>query len=319
MTRHLGIDVGGTTTEAVVITGTGELLSRARRATNAHGPQAVLASALAVTGEVARSEGTFASAGLVIPGQVDPTSGTVRLAVNLGIGDEPFAVGPALSEALGGVPVAVENDVRGAAFGAYRHLKRDEPALSHLAYLSVGTGISAGVVLNGEIHRGRLGMAGEIGHTIVEPGGARCRCGLSGCLEAVAAGPAITAIWPSAERSNAATDLLAAADRGDHRAIAASRRVVGALVRAVHSLVMAYGAERVALGGGVASAGNALASRLRDGLDTIAHQSSVAAMMLPADLLCLMPPSHPTGALGAAALSVRGIGRREPMEPRARA
>ena len=94
-----------------------------------------------------------------------------------------------LAEAFG-APTTLENDVRAAAVGAYR-LVRVREEVRHLAYLSVGTGIAAGVMLDGRLYRGANGMAGEIGHTIFEPGGYRCGCGMPGCLEAVAAGPAV--------------------------------------------------------------------------------------------------------------------------------
>lgn len=67
-----------------------------------------------------------------------------------------------------------------------------------MVYLTIGTGIAAGVIIEGKIYRGSTGMAGEIGHAIIERNGPRCKCGTRGCLEAVAAGPAIAALAISA-------------------------------------------------------------------------------------------------------------------------
>ena len=88
-----------------------------------------------------------------------------------------------------GRPVVIENDVRAAAIGL--HERGVVGDASDLAYLAVGTGIAAGVVLDGRLHRGARGLAGEIGHAIVDPDGPRCACGQRGCLEAFASGPSI--------------------------------------------------------------------------------------------------------------------------------
>src|SRR5205823_13868902 len=124
--------------------------------------------------------------GLGIPGRVQPATGLVESAVNLRWRQLP--AGPLLAERLG-VPCHLENDARAAALGAYQ--TGDERRFQNWAYISVGTGIAAGLILRGQLYRGPNGMAGEIGHTVVLPGGPRCACGLSGCLEAIAAGPAI--------------------------------------------------------------------------------------------------------------------------------
>ena len=112
----------------------------------------------------------------------------MTLAVNLDWHDLPL--GPRLEARLG-IPTIVENDVRAAALGLHR--RRLFGPVESLALLAIGTGISAGVVLDGALHRGAHGLAGEIGHVIIEPGGPRCACGNQGCFEAVAAGPAIVA------------------------------------------------------------------------------------------------------------------------------
>jgi len=127
---------------------------------------------------------------------VDRATGTVTFAVNLGWHHLPL--GERLAATLG-VPVDVENDVRTAAAGLHRRAPFGQ--IDDLAYLSIGTGISAGIVLGGRVHRGVRGVAGEIGHIVLEPGGPLCACGLDGCFEALAAGSAI---------ARAARDAIAA-------------------------------------------------------------------------------------------------------------
>ena len=117
----------------------------------------------------------FAAVGMGIPGLVDREAGTVRHAVNLGLGEEPLAVADHVAD-LARAPVVVDNDVNVAAVGAASALG----CPGDLAYLSVGTGVAAGFVLGGRIRQGAHGAAGEIGHLPVDPGGPLCECGQRG-------------------------------------------------------------------------------------------------------------------------------------------
>ena len=111
------------------------------------------------------------------------------MAVNLGITHLPL--GPMLQTELG-VPTFVEHDARAAALwlsGQAADGSTQAPA--SVAFLAIGTGISAGIVLDGALLRGDNGFAGEVGHVVADPDGVVCACGLRGCLETIAAGPAI--------------------------------------------------------------------------------------------------------------------------------
>ncbi|MCY7418027.1 MAG: ROK family protein, partial [Chloroflexi bacterium] len=181
----LGIDIGGTKTAAMVVDSADEVLGRAERPTDRHAP-------LLVAVEVARAalvaagaaDGSLRAVGVAVPGDVDARTGIVRLAVNLEAQDLPL--GALLAEMLG-APCYVEHDARAAA----TWLAARPGATGDLAYLSIGTGIAAGVVLDGLPLAGDNGLAGEIGHCIADPDGPLCPCGLRGCLEAVASGPAV--------------------------------------------------------------------------------------------------------------------------------
>src|SRR5690606_9462847 len=119
---------------------------------------------------------------------VDPYTGEVANAVNLNL-EQPFPLGGLLAERFHR-PAYLENDARIAALGAYRLVSQEEP-VRQMAYRTLGTGLSAGLVLNGALYRGVNGLAGEIGHMVVEPEGRLCACGLCGCLETIASGSAI--------------------------------------------------------------------------------------------------------------------------------
>lgn len=314
VTRRLdvvvGVDIGGTSVEAVAVDGSRTMLSRGSAPTDTASGASVVASAADVVGRTMRDLGPTArilALGVGVPGHVDGELGSVRRAVNLNIDEDGLAIGPLLEEAVG-APAVVENDARTAALGAYDHLAETRPGLRYLAYLGIGTGISAGFVEDGILHRGRDGAAGEIGHVVVDEDGPPCRCGLRGCLEAVAAGPAIARRWPVSNEP-AARALFAAAAAGDPRAVPVAREVAGHLTAAVSWLVAAHGADLVVLGGGVGSIGDPLLSLIRERLAARAERSEVARRMVPPDRVVAMPAGFPTGAMGAASLARMLAGR----------
>lgn len=295
-----GIDVGGTKIAVLVVGSDGVVLGRATRSSAAGDQEraadaivACLDEALEGTG-IARAD--LCAVGVGVPGRVDPVSGSVTLAVNLGWDD--FGLRDALEQRLGR-PVVVENDARAAAIGLHeRGILGD---LDDLAYLAVGTGIAAGVVLDGALHRGSRGMAGEIGHVIAQPDGPTCSCGQRGCLEAVAAGPSI------ARRASAATaiEVYEAARAGDQTAIDLIEDVGRHLAWAVHLLVLTYDVERVVIGGGVSHAGAAFAGPIHRELARMRAVSPQAGALLPADIVEILPSTAEAGAWGAVAIARR--------------
>jgi glucokinase len=311
-----GLDVGGTKTLAVAVdAATDAVLATVRRPTGGGG-DGLLRSAGAVLAELAGAAGLpptgFAAVGVGVPGLVDRAAGTVRHAVNLGLGDDPVGLADHLAR-LTGAPVVVENDVNLAAVGAAVALG----CQGDLAYLSVGTGLAAGFVLGGRIRRGAHGAAGEIGHLPVDPDGPPCECGQRGCLEVLASGAAIAARWPSEDGEvAAATALLAAADRGDPAAVAVLDEVAGHLAGAIAVLAQTVDPEVIVLGGGVAEAGAGVLDAVRAALRRRAARSPVLAAIDLADRVALVPSDIPAGALGAAVLArhhARRDGDRQPL------
>ena len=195
---RLGIDIGGTKTAAVAIGEDGELSDQVRMPTG-FGAEEVVATALRTVERMTELAGvpasSFASIGIGIPGAVDSEPGRVAHAVNLGL--EGLDLGPRLADRLG-VDVRVENDVKAAAVGAHHLLGVADGIRAHsMAYLNLGTGLAAGIVLDGRLLRGGHGVAGEIGHIPVDPAGVVCSCGQRGCLETLASGSAIARMWPT--------------------------------------------------------------------------------------------------------------------------
>ncbi len=258
-TLGIGVDIGGTSTKAAVIDDLGRVIASVVMPT-VGGADGVVATATQAAIDVARSAEIAVSEvkviGVGIPGTVDPGHGTVRFAVNVGIGREDIELGARLASGLG-VAVHLENDVRAAALGADWYLANTTGPVNDLAYLSIGTGIAAGYVERGSVRRGASFVAGEIGHIPIDPNGPPCVCGQVGCIEAMSSGSAIERMWPTSTGSSAIA-LCRAASSGDPTAGRLWAGVVAGLSRAVLLLALTWDPEVVVLGGGVAALGNEL-------------------------------------------------------------
>ena len=301
---RVGLDLGGTKVHGVLVEDgpDGRVLAEVRVPT-VTGPDGVVASAERAVAALREQAGGAApaSVGLALPGLVDAARGSVSHAVNLGIvAAEP--VGPRLSARLGGVPVVVENDLNAAALGAWRLLG----LTGDLAFLALGTGVAAGLVLDGRVRRGHRGAAGEVGHLRRGAGGPDaplCACGQRGCLELVASGSALDAAWPTPDRP-APEALFDAAAAGDPAAVAVRDAYAEAVADAIWGLVLTVDGEHVVLGGGVAGVGRPLedavvaALRARE-----AGSAFLRTLGVPARLR-LVAPGSLAAPLGAAAAAV---------------
>jgi glucokinase len=298
---RVGIDIGGTKTDAVAIHSDGRIAQQLRLPTG-FGPAAVLETAVtAVTQLAALCETTiegFTSIGIGIPGAVDNGTGRVTHAVNLGL--DGLDLGAELSARLGR-PVRIENDVNAAEIGAF-HLLEKDPSHS-MAYLNLGTGLAAGLVLGGELWRGSRGTAGEIGHIPVDPNGPECPCGQRGCLEMVASGSAIARQWPT-DDARPARALFAAAESGDPRAMEVKRRFVENVAAAVRVLVLTVDVDSVVIGGGLSSLGTSLLHDIVVVLEGWEYASPFLASIELSRRMQLVPADFPAAAVGAALVGV---------------
>jgi predicted NBD/HSP70 family sugar kinase len=235
------------------------------------------------------------SVGLGIPGLVDVEHGTVKHAVNLGV-DGDWVPLRAELEARLGVPVAVENDVNVATLGAMALC-----GIRDLVYLSIGTGLAAGLVLDGALRRGSTGAAGEIGHVPIDPQGVLCQCGQRGCLETIASGRALAEAWPSGDGPPAQA-LFAAAAAGDARAIEVRDRFAAGVADAVRTLCLSVDPATIVLGGGVAHLGEPLVEAVAAALHAQAASSPFLASLDLAARIRVVPDDQPVAAIGAALL-----------------
>jgi glucokinase len=183
-----GVDLGGTKIQAVVVEDDGTVRGQSRRATPTQGgPPDIARELAAALAEAAAAAGLepaeLEAVGVGSPGKVDDAAGTVTGARNLAGWEGSYDLRGALVEALGTPIVALGNDVDAGTLAEFE-LGAGKPFRDMLGVFW-GTGVGGGIVLEGELWRGR-GAAGEIGHVVVEQGGALCGCGRRGCMEAYA-------------------------------------------------------------------------------------------------------------------------------------
>ncbi|WP_228386579.1 ROK family transcriptional regulator [Ornithinicoccus halotolerans] len=261
-----GVDVGATHVHAVLGDLAGQVLQEARVDMEvAEGPEAVLGWVTdAVTSMLERQRrglAELAAVGLGLPGPVEHSTGRPNNPPIMP-GWDRYDVPGALQRTLP-VPVLVDNDVNIMALGEQQvHL----PHVSDLVFIKVATGIGAGIISGGALQRGDRGTAGDLGHVRVSRGtGVMCRCGNEGCLEAVAAGPALAdrlrEAGVPARTSQDVVDLVRGGDRTAVQVVREGGRDIGEVVA---SLVNIVNPAVVVIGGRLAEAGEHLLAGIRE-------------------------------------------------------
>lgn len=199
-------------------------------------------------------------AGVALPAAVDPITGMIG---SRGVLDgwEEIAVGEVLTRRLG-VPVVVEKDATAAVIGETRF--GAARGLSDVLFVRASYLVEAGLMVGGNVHRGRRGIAGEIGHVEVDPSGAICPCGSRGCLNTVVGADALTDLLRMSRHGITLRDLIALAVEGDpgcRQVIADAGAAIGAVVG---GLALAFDPARIVVGGELAETGELLLGPLRD-------------------------------------------------------
>jgi len=277
----IGIDIGGTKVAGGVVDDQGRVLSRARRDTphRSMSPDVVENTIVEVVDELFEVVGRdrISAVGIGAAGFVAADRATVVFAPHLSWRHEP------LQENLQRrvrVPITVDNDANAAAWAEWKFGAAQGE--SHLMIVNLGTGIGGGIITDGQVQRGRFGIAGEFGHMQVVPNGLRCECGNRGCWEQYASGNALVREARSliAARSPMATDLLAsvgddpanltgplitaAAQAGDQTAIELLAEIGHWLGVGIANLAAAFDPGTFVVGGGVSAAGPLLLGPARE-------------------------------------------------------
>lgn len=254
----LGLDVGGSSVKYRLASADDsdrmpDALAEGSVTTPADDPvEGLAAIARRVTGE-----NRLVAVTVAIPGLVDETSGTVLRSANLPALDG-VPLGADLAARLG-VAVSVINDGRAAAIAEARW--GAGAGADDVFTLALGTGIAGSHIVAGCVVDGAHGIAGELGHIVVEPAGVACGCGQNGCLETVIGAPALRRTWHAAGGSGSPKDLLAAYETGDERAQEVVERGAGALADAILTLLALVDPGVIVIGGGLASAPHRIVER----------------------------------------------------------
>ena len=302
--RHLGLDLGGTNIKWVVVERAGgdwRVLDRDHVGTpTAAGPDAVVTSLAEVGAEaIGRSPGV-ATVGIGVPGLYDSATGTIRFLTNL---PGPWAgrpmAGP-VGQALG-LPAYLINDAR--AFGLAELRLGAGRGASSMVGLTLGTGVGGVIAIDGRVHQGHDGTAGEIGHLTIEPDGPWCGCGNRGCLEAFARADQIAAACGTAT----VEDAVGRARAGDPRATDGIGQVGRYLGIGIANMITVISPDRIVIGGGVAAAADLLLGPIGDELRRRVHTTSLDDVEIVTAELGIW-----AGAIGAAVHGAEAAARHDP-------
>ncbi|HET6651213.1 MAG TPA: ROK family glucokinase [Nocardioides sp.] len=309
----VGVDVGGTKIAAGVVDEDGKILATARRESPATDSEAIEVTIAELVMELRRDH-AIEAVGVGAAGFVDVRRSTVLFAPNLAWRDEPLK---SELEARVDLPVVIENDANAAAWGEFSFGAGED--VEDLLLVTVGTGVGGGIVLDGSLHRGAFGVAAEIGHLRVVPGGRLCGCGNLGCWEQYASGSALVHdakerlsaggddVQPLLKRAGGDVDAVTgpliteAAQAGDPVAVELLAGVGQWLGEGIASLTAVLDPAVVVIGGGVSEAGPLLLDPVREHfLDTLTGRGHRPELSIrPAQL------GNKAGMIGAADLARR--------------
>lgn len=302
----IGIDIGGTKIFAVAEDSEGTRLADIRVESEHRDPETLvtkLEGAIVALQESVGATSALAAIGIGIAGLVRNDGVFIRGPHLPGI--ENLDLTAALKQRDVSIPIYIDNDANVAAWAEHRRgAGRDH---TEMVLITFGTGIGAGIILNGRIFNGRHGFAGEFGHVVIEQNGVLCECGRRGCWEQYASGNALGRLGTEARANATESTLLAETVRGED-VIAAARQgdVVALRVLDTYASYCAIGIADVAnmldndvvvLGGGVMDASDLLLPRIHTAYEAIPYRGNVK--IVKAEL------GSAANAIGAADLAMR--------------
>lgn len=309
---YIGVDVGGTKLSAGVVNENCDILAKDKLpARPERGIDAVIDDILLLTKNVTAMAGVdtrdIALIGIGLPGAIDIEKGRLIYAGNLPYDNTPIVD---ILRKYWDIPVILGNDANAAALGeVLKGAARDH---NDVLMLTLGTGIGGGIIINRKIYSGFNGLAGEVGHMIIEKDGKRCTCGRLGCFEAYASATGLkrltrermlqnrdSLMWRIAGSAETAGGRTAfdAAQQGDAEGARVVSEYIGYLACGVINLISIFQPEVVIIGGGVSKQGESLLAPLRKLVEEAAFTSKVAeAKIVPAIL------GNDAGIIGAAML-----------------
>jgi len=260
MKKVLGIDIGGTNIRAAVVDPDGNILHRKKIKSNARdGIDKLILNLEEIISLF--TEYTLNGIGIGIPGIIDQKNGILTQAPNIsGVKNYPLFKELKNNTSFG--KFIVENDANAAALGEFWIGAGSES--NSMLMLTIGTGLGGGIVLNGELWNGEDGMAGEIGHIIIDPDGPLCNCGNNGCFESFVSAEAVRRIVNSSVELKKATTgihlddipekIMQLAKEGNNESILIWEDIGKYLGIGITSLINLLNVDSVIIGGGLSNA-----------------------------------------------------------------
>lgn len=295
-TLHLGLDLGGTNIKVAVIAQDDselEVVSTDSVDTEAaEGPEGVTENLIEV-GTAVMNEHDIVTVGLGVPGLFDRDTGEVSLFPNLPGDWRGFPLRERVGEALG-MAVWMINDAR--AFTLAEGVLGAGRGHSTVACVTLGTGVGGGLMIDGRLHLGAFGVAGELGHQTVLPDGPLCGCGNRGCVEALVRADVLAS---NAGKPNASA-VFEGARKGDNRCLAAVSQMAEFLGIGLANVITLFGPDRIVVGGGIAEAGDLVLGPIEDAVKR-------RVTLVPTDDIEIVPAHFGrfAGAIGAAIAGVQ--------------
>jgi glucokinase len=277
MDFSIGVDLGGTNLRIAAVDTGGQVLDRVNTSVAGERDAVIeeMCGAILALSRRLKASGEMRGIGVGVPGIIDLASGMLRESPNLP-GWQDYPVRQEIERRLG-TRVILENDANAAALGekwmgAARHV-------DDMCMVTLGTGVGGGLILGGQVWHGAVGMAGEIGHIMVEPHGAPCGCGSRGCVEQYASATALQRMAREAVAAGTAPGLARAlkeggdlgskmlfdlAAQGDEAAREIFRRAGRALAMMLAGLINTLNLPVYVIGGGVSAAWDAFAPAMME-------------------------------------------------------
>lgn len=270
----IGIDFGGTTIKFGIVTKTGKILKKWVVSTPINSkPNKIMDLLSLQVKQATKGVYNLLGVGIGIPGSVRPDTLRVYDCNNLGWYGDVDIVNP-LSKNLD-IPVIIENDANAAAVGEQwkGSLRRAD-----ILYVTLGTGVGSGIIINNQLIHGATGAAGELGHVIVNPNGKKCTCGNRGCLETVSSATGIVNTYKAKTRDHVhqvtAKIVFDQAKRNAPIAVGVIDDACDYLGLAIANVINLLNLQEVIIGGGVSAAGEYLRLRVEKAMNKYLYSSN---------------------------------------------
>lgn len=312
------VEVGATSIDVALTTLASDIIShKSETADVRFGPQPILGRIKELLWELleveAKTPSDILSIGIGVPGPVEQASGLLT-SPPIMPGWDRFPIRDTFAGEYA-APVFVDNEVN--TMGLAEHWGGVAKGVDNMIFVKIGTGIGSGIIVDGKLHRGTQGCAGDFGHICVDPNGPICSCGNSGCLEAMAAGPAIVRQAEECARDEESRMLLEileergelttidvgeAARRSDYCALTVIRRSGRLIGQTLAAAVNVLNPSMIVIGGGVSNIGHALLAEIRSAV----YQRSLplATRNLP---VVMSELNGVAGVVGASVMAAKGV------------